>query len=80
MGIFSKPKQQDAGAIVRAQEEAAKREREKLALEAAKSEAFADQQRQKTIQEAQAKRRLFSSGLAQKEDEEENRRKFLKGV
>jgi hypothetical protein len=65
--------------IVKQQEAAAMKERERIAQEQAINEATDLQQQQKSFATAQSKRQAFAMG-SQLEDDETNRRKFLKGV
>lgn len=56
---------------------AAKKERERIALEEAKQSAFQDQRLQEQFAAQRSQRKSF---VAQDEDETSTRRKFLKGV
>jgi hypothetical protein len=76
---FSSPKKQSAAEIVKQQEAAAMKERERIAQEQAINEATDLQQQQESFATAQSKRQAFATG-SQLEDDETNRRKFLKGV
>lgn len=79
MGKFSSngPSQSE---IIAKQEAAAKKERERIKMETAEKEAERDQKMQASIAERSNKRRQFATGIAGAEDDDENRRKFLKGV
>lgn len=78
---FSKPKKINQNEIIRAQEAAAQKEKERLTTEQAVREADAQAKAQGAVAKAETKRRAFASGAMELDEEEENaRRKFLKGV
>lgn len=75
MGKFSKGP--SAGELQAQQEAAAKAEREKIAQEQAIAEANLTQKKQAAFSEQESKRRAFAS---QPIDDDEQRRKFMKGA
>lgn len=79
MGGSSK-KAQSADAMAKIQREAAKKEQIKLNTQAAEQKAREDQELQKSFAEKQSQRQAFATGIAGMEQDDENRRKFLKGV
>lgn len=68
--------------IIAAQEAAAKKERERLATEAAEKDAETQAKLQAEMKRKQSKRLAFASGegIETQEDEESSRKKFLKAV
>lgn len=64
--------------IIRAQEQAAKKERERLATETAQKEAQSKKQAQSDWAASQSKRQALITSLVT--DDEENRRKYLKAA
>lgn len=78
---FKSPKKVNQNEIIAAQESAAKKEKERLMTEQAIQEADAQSKAQGAAAKVEAKRRAFASGAMEADEEEENaRRKFLKGV
>lgn len=74
-------KKVDQNEIIRAQEAAAQKEKERLMTEQASQEADAQAKAQGAVAKAEAKRKAFASGAMETDEEEDNaRRKFLKGV
>jgi hypothetical protein len=74
------PKSGPSAAELQAQQEAAaQRERDRIAAETAKKKMEDDQKAVADIQTQESKRRAFAGQLAT-EDDEKNRRKFLKGA
>lgn len=64
--------------IIRAQEQAAKKERERLATETAQKEANSKRQAQQDWEATQSRRQALVTSLVT--DDEENRRKYLKAA
>lgn len=77
--IFSKPKAVDQGAVMAAQEAAAKKERERLATEQALIDAGAEDKALAAMKEGESKRRAFAGSLT-KEGESTDRKRFLKAI
>lgn len=79
MGVFKKPKAGPSPEEIAArQEAAAKAERERIAQEEAKMSAEKEMQLQESY--AANRERRQGSAMSAIEDEQSNRRKFLKGV
>lgn len=79
MGIMKSKKAASTESIIALQEAAAAKERKRLEREAADKEASDAKAALSAVQEAESKRRAFVGALSVEDDEEE-RRKFLKGV
>ncbi len=80
--IFGGAKQKagpSAAELQQAQNAAAQKERDRMAAEQAKTKADTEAKAVSDLQEAESRRRAFAGQLAGPEDEEEKRR-FLKGA
>jgi hypothetical protein len=74
-----KPKGQDPQMLARMQRQAAEAEQKKIATQAAEQKARENQELQKSYAEKMSQRQEFAAGIANIDDDE-NRKKFLKGV
>lgn len=74
-----KPKTASAAELQQAQNAAAQKERDRFAAEEAKKKAETEAKAVADLQAAESRRRAFAGQLAAPEDEEEKRR-FLKGA
>lgn len=76
---FMKPKAPNTGALMKAQEDAAERERARLEQEESRKSADSDKKALAELEQAESARRAFAGGLADEEDVQ-SRKRFLKGV
>lgn len=79
LGGGSKPKGPSQAEIIKAQESAAQRERDRMARETAQKKIETDQKTLADMAATESKRRAFAGQLSGENDDEE-RRKFLKGA
>jgi hypothetical protein len=77
--LFAKPKAPDQAAIAAAQEAAAKKERERIAMEDAAAKNSAKESAVMKAQALESKRRAFAGQLT-KEGEADANKRFLKGA
>lgn len=74
------PKGPSPGDLQRAQDAAAERERKRLEQESAAKKAEQEQKALADMQAQESKRRAFAGQLTQTTEDENQRRKFLKGA
>lgn len=80
MGFFSKPKGPSQADIQKAQDEAREKERVKLEQEQAAAKAEQEQAALSELEATESKRRAFAGQLTNTPEDENQRKRFLKGV